>query len=339
MSQAVQPAPLAVKAAPPTDQKGVMQSILTVLAPSVPGTLASRRRFSHYLRQRVRRQIGRFDGLSGIDPQTKARMRRPVWRHSIRMAIDSARSQMLGHWMKPFIVLFLVVGWLGTGLLTWVLLSPRHDVGSPWLAIAEGIPLFFVGATAGVLCMLLLVLVTWVVGWIFPRSEGGVLLIGFGALPAIFWWIVYQLVMTPEGQSPEPGLFRETAIFLGAALYVSWIWAWMATFGALRWEERRNRRHHPDAVLVEELLNILHQTERQGRRWADLENRQSLLASLEAAATAVERDLPVVFRSRDAVTEHWWTDRTAKMAAAIRGLKRWVLSPMADTREQFASQA
>jgi len=59
------------------------------------------------------------------------------------------------------------------------------------------------------------------------------------------------------------------------------------------------------------------------------------MSELEEVATRIEYDLPRRLRAKDDATDAWFRNATAEMAAAFRALKKWVLTPMVDTREQF----
>lgn len=102
-----------------------------------------------------------------------------------------------------------------------------------------------------------------------------------------------------------------------------------------RWWDRHAGALHPDAVVADELLRILETMEKSPAEWRQLRGRNRVLRSLELAARCLERNLPYRLRGQDAETDLWLREKAARQAAAVRGLKRWVLVPKPDTREHF----
>jgi hypothetical protein len=105
-----------------------------------------------------------------------------------------------------------------------------------------------------------------------------------------------------------------------------------------QWWDRRAYARHPDAVVADELLRILETVEKSPAEWVHMRGRRKVVRSLEVAARCLERSLPSRLSGEDAATDHWLRRRAAGQAAALRGLKRWVLVPKSDTREHFVQR-
>ena len=78
--------------------------------------------------------------------------------------------------------------------------------------------------------------------------------------------------------------------------------------------------------------------EKEPRRWADLEFRRQLIPMLKKAAVCLQYDLRRQCQSGDAIIDMWVQDAIARKAAALRELKKWVLIPKSDTRNQFIAR-
>lgn len=93
------------------------------------------------------------------------------------------------------------------------------------------------------------------------------------------------------------------------------------------------RRAHPDAYVAHEIILALLVLENgQG----DLQERAKfiLLGLLDAAARSIQ-DVPRLYRSSDIAMYDWLTERARQWAAALSDLKKWVITPMPDTREHL----
>jgi hypothetical protein len=99
--------------------------------------------------------------------------------------------------------------------------------------------------------------------------------------------------------------------------------------------DRQLRAFHPDALLVHILLNILSIIEKQPRRWPELSFRRQLIPMLEEAATCIQNGLSRQYWSGDGIIDLWLRDTATRQAASLRELKKWVLIPKPDTRNQF----
>jgi hypothetical protein len=95
---------------------------------------------------------------------------------------------------------------------------------------------------------------------------------------------------------------------------------------------------YPDVVLVTGLVTILSLVEREWAKWTNIDFKRQLMAEVETVALCIERDLPRRLRTGDVTTDVWLRDRVQQMATALRGLKKWVSTPMPDTRDRFVEE-
>lgn len=96
------------------------------------------------------------------------------------------------------------------------------------------------------------------------------------------------------------------------------------------WAGRLATRRHPDAVVVDQLIETLALAERYP--WAKrFDLRQRLLDHIETIARSMEYDLPRKLEPRDPATAAWLVRSYEEKAVALRSLKRWVCLPRDDT--------
>jgi hypothetical protein len=94
----------------------------------------------------------------------------------------------------------------------------------------------------------------------------------------------------------------------------------------------------PDAVFIHSVVQILHYVEKQPRQWTDLKFKQKTTEYLEEAANSAEKMLPRQLKSGDPATDLWLKETMIGIASALRAVKKWVLTPKADTRQQFLAR-
>jgi hypothetical protein len=118
-------------------------------------------------------------------------------------------------------------------------------------------------------------------------------------------------------------LFTALAIFLAAHYAVF---------------QRDFERRYADAMIVIELLDLLYSIEKQEKAWNELAFKRSTVHILEKIANRVAHDLPGQLRSGDAPTDAWFRGTAARIAAAFREKKKWILLPKADSRAYLLNQ-
>ncbi len=156
----------------------------------------------------------------------------------------------------------------------------------------------------------------------------------------VYWALLYNLYRTISSAVGPPSLMPDLAPgILGVSSY--WTIALFAVVVAATMEYRLKRSKnigYPDAVVVDGLLSILSMVEREPTRWNDLRFRRRLMAGLEEVALCIEYDLPRALRSGDAGTDYWLRQTVKQIAAAVRLLKRRILTPKLDTRSYFIAE-
>jgi hypothetical protein len=159
-----------------------------------------------------------------------------------------------------------------------------------------------------------------------------------GSLAAVFYLGFFFAATAVDQENIRNGVPKSLAIMLlyGLALVLLGTLAlWWGMHITERWWDRHAGARHPDAVVADELLRILETMEKSPAEWRQLTGRNRVLRSLELSARCLERNLPYRLRGQDAETDLWLREKAARQAAAVRGLKRWVLMPKPDTREHF----
>ncbi|HEX2209947.1 MAG TPA: hypothetical protein VHG93_19890 [Longimicrobium sp.] len=159
-----------------------------------------------------------------------------------------------------------------------------------------------------------------------------------GTLAAVCYLGYFFAAIAVDRQDFTAGALKSLGFMLlyGLALVLLGALAlWWGMQITERWWDRHAGARHPDAVVADELLRILETVEKSPAEWGQLRGRNRVLRSLELAARCIERNLPARLPSQDAETDRWLREKAAKQAAALRGLKRWVLVPRPDTREHF----
>ncbi|HEX6373186.1 MAG TPA: hypothetical protein VF006_29955 [Longimicrobium sp.] len=157
-------------------------------------------------------------------------------------------------------------------------------------------------------------------------------------LAAVFYLGYFFAAIAVNRQEFTRGALQSLGIMLLYGLGLVLLGAlalWWGVHITERWWDRHAGERHPDAVVADELLRILETVEKSPAEWGQLRGRNRVLRSLELAARCLERNLPSRLPGHDAETDRWLRERAAGQAAALRGLKKWVLVPKPDTREHF----
>ena len=98
------------------------------------------------------------------------------------------------------------------------------------------------------------------------------------------------------------------------------------------WRDRTLATAEPDAAATDAILRLL-DCSRSG--WRRSATRAAMLADLERLARAVDGGFARRMRSGDQSSDAWVQDQAGRAGAAVRQLKRWVVTPLADTRERL----
>lgn len=159
-----------------------------------------------------------------------------------------------------------------------------------------------------------------------------------GTLAAAFYLGYFFAAIAVNRQDFTAGALRSLGFMLlyGLGLVVLGASAlWWGMHLTEHWWDRHASARHPDAVMADEFLRILETVENSPAEWGHLRGRNRVVRSLERAARCLESNLPSRLQGQDAETDRWLREKAAAQAAALRGLKRWVLVPKPDTREHF----
>lgn len=162
----------------------------------------------------------------------------------------------------------------------------------------------------------------------------------FGVWPAAFVggfaWLRHRMF-----ERPHSSFATHCAVGLIASLMaVAIMWVAVAVAAAagralVLYVEFRKKRNCPVAMVVDSLLLTLHALDK--RKFKDLAKattKAELIPRIEDVAASVER-VPRGMPSGDAATESWLKDEMTQIAGGVRSLKKWVLTPKADTHSQL----
>ena len=123
----------------------------------------------------------------------------------------------------------------------------------------------------------------------------------------------------------------ENGVLVGAMSGVVWVIVRFAETLAGSLLEYAETFAHPRAVLLDNHIAMLGAVDQLSNGHAgDHVTRQRLLDQLEMSARCIERGLRRELRCGDPASDGWVRNRTAQMAAAVRGLKINVVSPDTD---------
>jgi hypothetical protein len=100
----------------------------------------------------------------------------------------------------------------------------------------------------------------------------------------------------------------------------------------LYWHQRKR---YSDLKIIDNLLLIMVNVENNPTKWTRPDFRKNLLQELEETARFFENDLFYRLQSGSVITDSWTRDRMSSIAAAVRELQKWMITPKLDTREYF----
>jgi hypothetical protein len=128
---------------------------------------------------------------------------------------------------------------------------------------------------------------------------------------------------------------------LGAIYAVTLLWGMIfvgvaVIVGALQILSSRKYRLHPEAVVADRLFRVLFELDQnKSRDLGSHEVKNSLIDLIESTAVAIETGMVKGSRTADPLTSVWFSNRMGQIAASVRDLKKWVLTPKEDTRPIF----
>jgi hypothetical protein len=90
---------------------------------------------------------------------------------------------------------------------------------------------------------------------------------------------------------------------------------------------------HPEAVVADRLFRALFELDQnKSRDLGNHELKNRMIDLIESAAVAIETGMVKGSRTADPLTSVWFSLRMSQIAASVRDLKKWVLTPKEDTR-------
>jgi hypothetical protein len=98
---------------------------------------------------------------------------------------------------------------------------------------------------------------------------------------------------------------------------------------------KRSEAKRPDAHIVSYLFNALWRLQQAGDTWADLDTRASAMREIGHAAEVARRALLTKFEQADRDLGAWRGGQAAIIARAFSEKQTWLMTPMADTRDEL----
>jgi hypothetical protein len=300
------------------------------------------RRCQKRIRSEAKRHRDEFTSLVSLDPGVKRRITRSVrhssnalaafdvWKNNVEMttlyggALLGSISLFFG---APYLVHrwfhihYSALGWVGVFFLYDFVVLLEAAIFSPFGAIAI---------------------------WLRHRPRRQVVRV-LPATPQLLWIsvviagylvFVYRVFMVHK-TGPPPNVFVYVLVsgIIGMIAYTAILALWLPPGFLLGYAmEKRKRVVFPDAFVVAQLVSILSSIERKPKQWTGLDFKRHLMSELEQVARCIERDLTRRLRTSDTTTDAWLRDRARHMAAALRGLKKWISTPMSDTRDHLIQE-
>lgn len=286
------------------------------------------------LRSKVRERLKRFGSLKSIDEQTKRSLLRSVRHHEIHLAaatniIESARSIV-----NSGFVLVLYGVMIASGLIFWKLTIGVSNLSRVKFEFIVGV----------VVTSLFITIFPFILLQVIVRSRLVFRVLGLSKLAFSFMFLTVLIEaalisrlmpVIKTNQASE----EQMLIAVGAVAGISFgVWSYAAApflIAIQRHLQFRKMKFYPDAVIVDNLLEVLSLIERRHSNWTDVTVKQQLIRKLEETATCMEKHLAELLRSRDRRTDTWIEDSAEQIATGIRELIKWVFSPKNDTVEQL----
>lgn len=303
---------------------------------AIPGTRQFRRRVQKSVVKEAREGLQWFTSLQALDINVKQALHNRIRHYENRLAVVEE-----GYFEFAANMLTATFGMVGLALL---ILSPY--VAESWFKLGthsgDWLKLFN-GSVFGVLFSMFIIAFPQ---RLFRRMEEkfspGTKIALFPIWTIILlliYWIALKLIVS------KPSIFLDDIyIFLlgsvlAAIVFTGLILAILLLFMiiVIAWINYVFYRY-PDYVITDRLIRILSLIERNPQRWGELQFKKELVLRLERIASHIAHDLPRQLRNEDAITDIWFADLAIKSAAAMRSLKKWVITPKPDTRDQLIAR-
>jgi hypothetical protein len=306
---------------------------------NIPGTRLFKRRVWKYALRVAKKYRCQFENLDSIDEETKACLRSTV-RHranQLGMARMWQSSILFADFPLWVLIAILLLSMAVVGVASWIFgVNVNFEIFVTALV-------FFLFLLSAVFILLTPFLAIWakIRGPLSPDIGphlrlSALVLFQFDVIVALFlgWGAVVE-----GWVGASSNITAEQFNTIQAAVYtITVVVLWLeVTLGSKvigqRIEQAWIRRKTPDALIVSNLVQILYVVESQS--WTSWSTKNELLELLEEIAVTIEKGIRRSIRLDDAVTDSWLGERSRRMSAAMRELKKWVITPKADTREHF----
>lgn len=310
--------------------------IQDVLA-KIPGTRQFRRRMRKLIVKDARESLQKFMTLEALDQNTRQNLRHQIRRHENRLAVVEEG------FLQCSSRVFQVIVW-GFWL---VLLVLGPYAAASWFRLR---PSFFEMVNSSISGFFLSMFVMGFSIQIFKRTDQ--VFLGNDQTDLSPLWIINSLIMSLIGF----GVLLQVVIssrliftiriydflimmFVTAFAYIVVISILFAVFVMIAFIWTRYVFYRcPDFVIIDRLIRILSLVEKNPQRWGELQFKKELAFRLETIANCLAHHLPRQLKTEDALTDSWLADVALKSAVAIRGLKKWVITPKQDTRDQLIAR-
>jgi hypothetical protein len=294
---------------------------------NIPFTRRFRRRIQKLIVKDARESLQKFTSLQALDANTKQNLQRRVRNYENHLAVMEEGFLQIAGSLLWIIVLF------GIGVLGIF----------PLVALGFKLKVLSVGFTLGyLLALLIMVSPTWALqraDKLFSASTQVVLFFVWITSSFMLYGFILQLIVWSSVIFSREMHSLLLTIFWTAFIVTIVLCALFLLFFAivLMWIRYVFYRY-PDHAITDRLIRILSLIETNPQRWGELRFKKELVLRLETLAACLASDLPRQLRSDDALTDVWFAELTAKSAAAVRSLKKWVITPKHDTREQLIAR-
>jgi hypothetical protein len=161
--------------------------------------------------------------------------------------------------------------------------------------------------------------------------------IWIGIVISLYIFLLYHYLKAASVSPPSVIVYLMIEGITGFLGYIAFIG--IASLTALPIQialKRRTNTKYPDSVLVHGLQDIAYLLRTRPEAWNDLEFKRRLMSELETSASCIQY-LPRRLKSGDAFTDVWIRERSTQIAAAIRSLKQWIVTPMWNTYDRLCS--
>jgi len=158
---------------------------------------------------------------------------------------------------------------------------------------------------------------------------------------SLTYTFLLSLIYSIYWQKPpiEPYIFALTVILINPlTIYVCQILVTLISWIAIVIFNKSQEARNPNAVIAALVVNALFLVENYPSSWTDGGFKSFISSLIERAAKLIQHALPKKLRSGDSVTDAWVKGDFAKIATAIRDMKRVILISNLKTNDTLANR-